>query len=186
MKYLSLLLLFSVFLISCNGNTKPAETTQPVETTETKTHSAAVKAQAEEMGQMLLKKDYQAFAKFTYPKVAEMMGGKEKMIEILEKSIGEMESVGTSFINVSMGEASECITVGSELQCTIPQTIQMKMPDGKMTTTSTLIAVSSDNGKTWCFIDTSGKDILAMKQLLPNLSESLVIAAKTEPVYIKE
>jgi PBP1b-binding outer membrane lipoprotein LpoB len=183
MKYLSALILLTFFLVSCNSETKPAETTQTTEATD---HSKTVRVAAEEMGKFLMAKDYKSFARFTYPKVAEMMGGKDKMVEILENTMGEMEATGISFINVAIGEPSKCITAGNELQCTIPQTIEMKMPDGKMTTTSTLIAVSSDNGKTWCFIDTSGKDIKAMRALLPNLSENLVIAARTEPTYSKE
>lgn len=50
---------------------------------------------------------------------------------------------------------------------------------GQPVTESTLIAISTDNGKNWYFVDTPGKDIQTMKKALPNLSGELVIPKET-------
>lgn len=176
MKHFGILLL-SFFLSACNSETKSDNDLN---------HSEAIKSQAEKMCQLLLKKDFSAFADFTYPKVIELMGGKEKMVEIMENGSKQMESEGTVFLNVTLGEPSEIVTNGNELQCTVPQTIQMKVPNGKLVSKSTLIAISSDKGKNWFFIDTSGKDIQTMNSILPNISLELVLPVSEEPVFYKD
>jgi len=73
-------------LIACNGQTKNFD------------YSKTIKEQAEMMGQLLLKKDFISFSKYTYPKILEMMGGKQKMVEVLDKGLKEMQSEGVAFL----------------------------------------------------------------------------------------
>jgi hypothetical protein len=148
--------------------------------------SKTIRKQAEMMGQLLIQKDFNSFTKFTYPKIVEMMGGKQKMIEVMEKGSKEMEAEGTGFLKVTFGEPSQIITEKNELQCTLSQEIKMKVPNGQLLTESTLIAISTDNGKNWYFLDTSGKDILTMKSMLPNLSKNLVIPNQKQPTFYKD
>ena len=135
------------------------------------------------MGQFLIKKDYNSFTKFTYPKLIEMMGGKEKMIEQISKEFKKMNADGFDFINITFGNSSEIITTNNELQSTLPQNIEMKVPGGRLVSQSTLIAISNNGGKNWCFIDSSGKDIQAMKRIFSNLSEKLVIPQQDKPTF---
>ena len=138
------------------------------------------------MMQYLMKKDFQSFSQFTYPKVVEMMGGREKMIAALEEGTKQMEAQETYFKNAYFGEPSKILSVGNELQCIVPQTIEMKVPNGKLVTKTALIAISNDKGKKWYFIDSGGKDLSTLKNALPNLSEELVIPEKQEPAFYKD
>jgi len=174
MKQIATIFFLSLFLTACNGQTKNIE------------YSKTIKEQAEMMGKFLLKKDFMSFCNYTYPKIIEMMGGRQKMIEVMEKGSKEMLSEGTDFLSVAFGEPSKIITIGNELQCTVPQTIEMKVPKGRLITKSTLIAISIDNGKNWYFLDTSGNDIQTMKRALPNLSGELIIPEKTQPTFYEE
>ncbi len=171
MKY-SILLMLSLFIAAC-GSQAPTENID---------QKANIKTSAESMGQMLLKKDFKGFVKYTHPKVIEMMGGELGMIQVLESSSTEMETSGSKFLNVTYGEPSATITSGNELQCTVPQTTEIQVEEGIMVSKSTLIAVSTDNGKSWRFMDTSGQDIQTLKQSIPNLSEQLVIPPPQEAV----
>jgi hypothetical protein len=148
-------------------------------------YSTKVKEEAEIMGQLLLKKDYDSFIKFNYPKLIEMMGGKEKMVEKLSKEFKKMNEDGFDFISMTFGNPSEIISINKELQCTLPQNIEMKVPGGRIVSQSTLIAISTNGGKNWCFIDPSGKDIQAIKRLFSNLSEKLVIPQQDKPIFYK-
>ncbi len=174
MKQIATIFFFALFLTACNGQTKNID------------YSKTIKEQAELMGQLLIKKDFMSFSKYTYPKIVEMMGGRHKMVEVMEKESKEMLSEGTDFLNVTFGEPSKIITIGTELQCSVPQTIEMKVPNGRLIIKSTLISISIDNGKNWYFIDTSGGDIQTMKKALPNLSEELIIPEKTQPIFYQE
>lgn len=94
-----------------------------------------------------------------------------------------MNADGFDFLNATLGNPSEIITINNELQCTLPQNIEMKVPNGRLVSQSTLIAISSNGGENWYFIDTSGKDIQAMKRMFSNLSEKLVIPQQDKPIF---
>ena len=146
-------------------------------------HSIKIKEEAEMMCQFLLKKDYNSFIKFTYPKLVVKMGGKEKMVEQISKEFKKMNADGFDFLNLTLGNPSEIITLNKELQCTLPQNIEMKVTGGSLVSQSTLIAISNNDSKNWYFIDTSGKDIKTMKSFFPNLSEKLVIPIQDKPTF---
>ena len=145
-----------------------------------------IKVQANAMAQLLLKKDYKSFSKFTFPKIKEMMGGEEGMVKMLEQYIGGMEANGYSFVSLTIDEPSDIVKSGNELQCVVPEKIEMKVPGGKAVSNAYLIAISEDNGNSWYFIDTSSMDIAKMKEVLPNLSAQLVIPEKEKPTFIKD
>lgn len=147
------------------------------------TYSKKIKEQAKRMGEYMIKKDFKSFANYTYPKVIELMGGEESMIHIMEEGTKEMDKNGSYFIAVTIGNPSTVIVNGAELQCTLPQVIEMKVLNGILLVKSTLIAISPDKGKNWYFLDTSDKDIQAMKKILPNLSELLYLPPSQEPVF---
>lgn len=174
MKSIASILLLALFFITSKGQTIEND------------HSMKIIEQAEKMAQLLLDKDFSAFCKYTYPKIIEMMGGKQKMIEIMEKGSKEMLSEGTDFLKITFGNPSKLINTGNELQCTLPQTIEMKVPNGRLVTKSTLIAISKDGGKNWYFVDTAENDIQTMKKSLPNLSGKLIIPEKTRPIFYSE
>jgi hypothetical protein len=174
MKNLGITILFLFFLSVCNGQTKSQDSIL---------YAKSIKSQAETMRQLLLKKDYKAFIKFTYPTLIEVMGGEKKMIELMETGGKKMESEGTKFLNITIGEPTPIIVIENELQSTVQQTIELKIPNARMITQSTLIAISTDNGTNWYFVDTAGKDIQAMQRALPNLSSDLVIPERPEPIF---
>ena len=155
-------------------------------TVDSSNYSDIIKEQAETMSQFLLKKNFKSFTQFTYPKLVEMMGGEQKMIETLEKASTQMEADGTAYLNVTIGEPSRVLSFQNEMQCIIPQTLEIKVPNGRVLTKSSLIAISIDNGKSWYFVDTSGKDIQTMKKVLPNLSEELIIPVKKKPTFYND
>jgi len=172
-----LIIFLSLTLLSCNSQKK---------STDTSDYSQTIKDQAEKMGQLLLKKDYKSFIKFTYPKIVEMAGSEEKMIQTIDNGSKAMETEGASFLSFTFGDPSKIIEVGNELQGTLPQTIEMKVSNGRVVIKSTLIVVSTDHGKNWFFIDTSDKDIQTLKKALPNLSGDLKISAKQQPTLYKD
>ena len=51
---------------------------------------------------------------------------------------------------------------------------------------STLVAISKDGGEHWLFIDTSGKEIDKIKEVIPEVSKDLVFPPINEPQVIEE
>lgn len=146
----------------------------------------AVKTQANIMVTAMKKQDYKTLLKMTYPKAITMAGGEAKMLESMNKGLGQMKNNGISFSNVSIGEPSTIITLGKQLQCTIPDKLEMKMMGGTIVTNSTLIGISDDRGKTWTFIDAVGKDLATLRKVITTLSDKLIIPKMKQPQFIAD
>ena len=144
--------------------------------------SSNITNQVTKMGDAFIKNDFKTFASYTYPFVLKSMGGSAKMAATLSKTISDMNAKGMSFIGITFEEPSKIIKAGAELQATVTQHTNIKLMQGRLVTTSTLIAISANNGISWTFIDTSNKDIKVLKKALPNLSNLLIIPTPTAPV----
>lgn len=144
--------------------------------------SQNLKAQAEKMASAFVSGDYKTFANYTYPLVLKSMGGAAKMADVLSKTTANMKAQGMAFSKITFGDPSTIVKSGKELQATLAQHTEIKLAQGRIVTTSTLIAVSTDNGVNWTFIDTSNKDMATLRKALPNLSPSIVIPPAQPPV----
>ncbi|RXK83244.1 hypothetical protein [Filimonas effusa] len=144
--------------------------------------AANLKQQAANMGKALISGDLKTFVLYTYPSIVKSMGGAPKMIEVVKKGIDEMKEKGINFEKVTFGEPAQMVMYGKEWQTTIAQHIEIKMPEGILQNTSTLIAISSDNGVNWTFVDASGKDITSLRKILPNLNPAIKIPPRQRPV----
>ncbi|MCD6063933.1 MAG: hypothetical protein K0R82_1844 [Flavipsychrobacter sp.] len=146
-----------------------------------------VKKAAKDMGIALVKKNYNSFIKTTYPKAVEAtQGGHDQLIKELKGQLNQMEQEGTTVVAMWPGEPSKFIDTAGELQCTIPQSMTMKVPEGKLTTHTTLIALSPDKGKTWYFMDTADRSIRKMRELFPNISTRLVIPKSPDETFVPD
>ena len=144
--------------------------------------STALMQQATKMGSAFVSGDYKTFAKYTYPLVLKSMGGATRMADVLTKTTNDMKLQGMSFSNITFDAPSKIVKSGKELQATIAQHTEIKLSQGRLISTSTLIAVSSDNGINWTFIDTSNKDMATLRKALPNLSPAINIPPQQPPV----
>jgi hypothetical protein len=145
-----------------------------------------LKSASAEMARLFLAKNYAEYIKFVHPKIVSKMGGKAKMIAILKKTLTDMEAQGVAFIEMRCGEPAAIVSTKTALQTVVPQHIQLKVEGGKLLTTGYLVALSSNNGKTWQFIDTSSKSLDELKENFPDLSNQLVIPAREQPTFIKD
>ncbi|MFL9842958.1 hypothetical protein [Flavobacterium rhizosphaerae] len=144
----------------------------------------AIMLQANSMAKAFIDKDYDTFFQFTHPAVIRVMGGAEKMKKETIASLKELEKeTNVKFLSVNFGELSKIETSGEELQCTFPQMIEMKVPGGRLTAITTLIALSENGGKNWYFIDASGNSLEAMQTLIPSLSPNLQIPEAPDPIF---
>jgi hypothetical protein len=148
--------------------------------------TASLKTAAGKMAGLFLQKNYTAYINYVHPKIVSMLGGKQKMIGYLKNTMAEMKRSGFTFDDMQIGEPSPIITTKTEWQSVVPQTIQLGTAQGKLVTTGYLIAVSSNRGKTWYFIDTSNKTLDDLKKTFPGLSSQIVIPEKEQPKLSNE
>jgi hypothetical protein len=144
---------------------------------------ARVESQANLMAQAFLKGDYQTFARYTYPAILNAMGGEGSMITVLTNSSNNMKMQGMFFSGITFDAPTKIVTIGSEMQCTLQQHTTIKLDKGRAVATSTLIAISNDGGKDWLFVDTTDKDAVSMRQVIPNLSKAIIIPLQQKPIF---
>lgn len=145
-----------------------------------------VKREAQKMLTGFLKGDLKTLADYTYPKVAAMMGGKDKMIAAIKDGIEKMKADGTSFRSGSIGKVSKIYPSGKELHCTVDQNLVMSVKGGYLTTESQLLGISSDAGKTWTFLTLANLNSTQLKQLFPEFNKALVVKKAAPPVFHEE
>ncbi|HXC04799.1 MAG TPA: hypothetical protein VNZ86_08605 [Bacteroidia bacterium] len=159
---LAVLLVISLFQAGCGQ-------------TDTSQYRASVKASADSMAQFLLKKEYTSFARFTHPKIIEMLGGREKMIQVISQSLSQMDSSGFKITGVVIGAPGPIIRADNQLQCILTQNMQMNVNGKTNATLSNLVAVSFNEGKSWVFIDCQKKNLEEVRNVFPELSNKLEI-----------
>jgi hypothetical protein len=130
-----------------------------------------------------LAEDFDTVADATIPKVVELIGGRAKMLASLQKGARDLKDRRIAMESFRVGEAREVVESGKELYVIVPCSIVVQRPDAKVTTSSYLLGVSSDAGKTWTFIDGAGVTEENLKQIVPNFPfDKLKLPAKTPPV----
>lgn len=148
--------------------------------------TSLVKREAQKMLSAFLKGDLNKLADYTYPKVAAMMVGKEKMIAAIKAGMESMKAQGTSFRNGSIGKVSKIYPSGKELHCTLDQNLVMGVKGGYLTTEGQLLGISADSGKTWTFITLANLNATQLKQLFPDFNKGLSIKKSAPPVFHEE
>jgi hypothetical protein len=127
--------------------------------------------QAKQLEDALSRKDYGKVIDLTYPKVIEVAGGRDKMLTETTREVQSMEAEGVTIISSSYGSPKQFVTDASGIYALIPVVSKVKATDGVFQTEGCLIAVSTDGGQNWTFVDASGKDQTELKKVLPNIEK---------------
>ena len=92
----------------------------------------AIKGKVEEINNALLKEDFGMVVDLTHPKLVALMGGRQKMISVMEAGTKEMKSKGFEFHSAKVEDPSEPVKSGSDLFVVVPFELEMKVPGGKL------------------------------------------------------
>ncbi len=149
--------------------------------------SALIKKKAQQIGEALQKEDYVVLVNLTYPKVVEMLGGKEKMVAALKTGIKSMKDQGIAFSSLVVAEPGKRASKGKNTFVIVPTTTEMTVPVGKIVVKSYLLGISPDSGKTWTFIDGNGLSTPEKRdQILPEMPEGFQLPEPQKPEIIKD
>ena len=145
-----------------------------------------LKAKAMRMVESLLQADYQTFIKYNHPKVVQLSGGEEKMIEVLKNELQKLKDQGITFKSISIGLTPQIVKAGDEIHTLVSQQLIMTVPGGTVTADSYLLAISADGGTNWTFVDTTplGNEE-TLKSMFPKYNMELKIPPKPKPTFVK-
>ncbi len=140
----------------------------------------AARKGAQAAGDATVQGDYQALADLTHPKILELMGGRDKMIELLTGQMAKFKEEGFLMESLTISGPGGIEKQEANLYAVVPTTLKMTIPGGTLTSNSYLIGVSADDGKTWTYIDGSpGAETI--RGIFPELPQSLELPEKTPP-----
>lgn len=129
----------------------------------------------EAMSSAFLDEKYEVIADYTYPKILEMMGGKEAMVKATQSTMSQMKSQGFTFLEINFKDPSPFYENNGDKQCALTQVLVIVTPEGKIQSESTLLAISKDEGETWKFLDSSGMPKTYLDSFYPNLHPDIEI-----------
>jgi len=143
-----------------------------------------IKAAAIAMGNALVNKNSEQFLSYMHPSMFKLAGGKEKLQLVSDSALKVFEQFGGRVSRITYGNPAKIISYKKTLQSVIPQTTTLSSFIGDAELSSSLIAISNDNGQSWTFIDTNMFGIKQIKSAMPDISPSLVIPKAAAPKII--
>lgn len=145
--------------------------------------NTVIKTQAMDMANGLIKKDFPRFLKYMHPNIIETAGGKDKILQRMDTANAVATQLGAVIKKILIGNPGPIIKYKNQLQVTLPQSTEMSSGFGNVTLETTLIAISTDAGKNWYFIDTSMYNLKEVKKAMPDLSPELIIPPPKQPKF---
>ena len=155
-------LMLFLLLISCERNSNSEE-------------KKNIETQFRKAQNFLLTENYDKFCDFNHPSAIKKFGGKIKVIETLKSATDEMKKSGIKITDIKYSTPQKFVMNGNELQTSFYYDITIETPNGKMVRRNSSVAISTDKGKNWKFIDTEGKSKDIVIENFPNVSKELII-----------
>ena len=138
---------------------------------------------AKELEDALSRKDYGKVVDLTYPKLVEYAGGREKLLTAMTNELKTMEAEGVEIISSTSSAPSQFVHEANGIYAVVPITSKFKAKDGVFQVEGSLIAISTDGGQNWTFVDATGKDQTELKRILPNV-DKLNLPPEKPPVKV--
>ena len=146
--------------------------------------STTIKVQAMDMGNAVIRNDFNSFVKYMHPNIIAFAGGKENMKIKMDSAYQMMKQFNVTFKRYWIGSPGEIVKYKNQLQAVLPESTILKTPLGELTAETNMIVISNDNGKNWWFIDTNVYNSEKLKNILPDLSPKLVIPLRKKPKLV--
>lgn len=139
---------------------------------------------AKEFNEAFLKGDFDKYVDMTIPSVIEVAGGKEVMVTNARASYEMTTKSGLAYESIEPLKPSKFMFAGRDLQSILPQTIITKIGKTKISQKVYFLASSSDEGKTWTFLNLEPYDTASIKTYVPSYTGDIEIPVADQPELI--
>ena len=141
-----------------------------------------LEAQAKEIGDAFVRKDYDRFVELTYPEVVRLAGGKEAFLKQVTEGMKGQEDQGLKVLSTTPNEVTQFLTVSGSLYAVITTIMRLDVRGASFEGYGCLIGISRDRGKHWTFVGTGS----SMKDLLPQVADKLTLCPEKRPVKLTQ
>jgi hypothetical protein len=146
--------------------------------------STDIKIRAMEMAKALTRNDFQGYLSYMHPGLRASAADQEQLKRGIDSAEKYRQQFGIKIVKVLIGNPSEVIDYKNTLQAILIQTTTVESVLGSIKVDNSLIALSSDKGKTWYFAEGAMYKTLQKEKKLPELSPLLEIPPMKQPVFI--
>ena len=126
--------------------------------------------------------DFNKLVDLTYPRVVEKMGGREKMVAMMEKDSKRMK---LEFLPTTVDAPAEVLKIGTQRFAILTYQLKLKVPEGILKRESFLIGVIDKPTDGWTFVDGTNLDRAKAKLIFPAAADKLPLPSPTELVLEK-
>ena len=130
--------------------------------------------------------NFDEYIDMTIPSVVEIAGGKEIMVTNAKESFDMTTKSGLVYESIEPLKPSKFMFAGKDLQSILPQNIITKIGETRISQKVYFLASSSDEGKTWTFLNLEPYDTESIKTFVPNISEELEVPVSETPVVVED
>ncbi len=141
---------------------------------------------AKQFNAAFLKGDFDKYVDMTIPSVIEIAGGKEIMVTNAKASYEMVTKSGLAYESIEPLKPSKFMFAGRDLQSILPQTIITKIGKTKISQKVYFLASSSDEGKTWTFLNLEPYDTASIKTYVPAYTGDIEIPTAEQPELIED
>ncbi len=164
--------LLTLFVMACMTTTMSAQDDTMV---------ATVKGIVQKMMDATCAGDYRTVLDMTHPKVLESMGGKDAALKQIETAMNAIKGQGIAFKVIEVSTPT-VMKGGKDHYSVTPYSLLMTMPGKKITIASAVVGVSSDEGKSWKFLNLDEKGEKGVREMLPQLPAEMKIPKQEQKV----
>jgi len=114
------------------------------------------------------------YLNYMHPNIIEMGGGKDLAKQAVQQQLNTYKSMNVDVVSITHGDPGPLVQAGSELHCIVPATTKLAQGDAEFDSVNNWLAISSDDGQSWAFVDMSYYDANSLKIYLPDYNSALV------------
>jgi hypothetical protein len=131
---------------------------QPLSDDSAREAAKNLKLTAAKMLKAYTSRDFEASAAFVHPSAVEIyFGSRARLVEALKLTTHKMDSQNYIMVGGAIHGISKIVRANTELQAVVTQSVRARIPNGSMNSITSLLAISSDSGKTWYFVGIGNK-----------------------------
>ena len=145
-----------------------------------------LKKQATRFAKATFTSDHKTVIGLTYSGLIAYSGGRDTLKKLITGRIESLHRQGIIGFDGYVGSPGPFYKAGNQLHCLIPETIILKMFNGRYVTRSYLLAVSADAGKNWAFMDVGNMPGSVLHKILPNYNDELIIPTAGKPMFFAD
>ncbi len=139
------------------------------------------------MSAAIITRDHASIAELTEPKIVEMVGGKQALIEHLRKMFEPSNATAFQIHSMKFADPTDAKLVGDKLLAVVPYEGIIESSSKTVFVQSCYIAARDASGGDWYFVDCRGADKGKLHEAFPKYDSQLEIPEyKVEEIGMKK